>query len=130
NERIVAYLFLPKIGKPPYQTVVYFPHSGGLALRSFEQAEMSYLGFLVKAGRALLFPMYKGTYERRVAAGAATGLNAVRDMQIQQVKDLGRSLDYLQTRPDIAHDALAYFGVSMGATRASVALAIEPRFKT
>ena len=68
NERIVAYLFLPKHVAPPYQTVVYFPHSGGLILDSFQQAEMAYLGFLVKSGRALLFPMYKGTYERRLKA--------------------------------------------------------------
>src|SRR6202171_2501037 len=26
NERVIAYLFLPKGGSPPYQTVVYFPH--------------------------------------------------------------------------------------------------------
>jgi hypothetical protein len=34
---------------PPYQAVVYFPHSGGFVLDSFQQAEMAYLGFLVKA---------------------------------------------------------------------------------
>ena len=68
GERVVAYLFLPKNARPPYQTVVYFPHAGGLALDSFQQAEMAYLGFLVKSGRALLFPMYKGTYERRLKA--------------------------------------------------------------
>jgi eukaryotic-like serine/threonine-protein kinase len=38
-------------------------------------------------------------------------------------------MDYLLTRPDIAHDKLAYFGVSLGAGRASIALAIEKRFK-
>src|SRR5262249_45339070 len=77
NERVPAYLFLPKTAHPPYQTVVYFPHSGGFALSRFEQAEMSYLGFVVKAGRALLFPMYKGMYERRIA-GETLGPNALR----------------------------------------------------
>jgi serine/threonine protein kinase/formylglycine-generating enzyme required for sulfatase activity/dienelactone hydrolase len=129
RERISAYLYLPKNAKPPYQTVVYFPHSGGFALRRFEQAEMSYLSFLVRAGRALLFPMYKGIYERRIA-GFQPGPVAVRDGVIQQVKDLRRSLDYLSTRSDIASERLAYFGVSYGGRLAAVVLAVESRFKT
>jgi dienelactone hydrolase len=115
--------------RPPYQTVVYFPHAGGLVLDSFQQAEMAYLGFLVKSGRALLFPMYKGTYERRLKAPLA-GPNALRDLMIQQVKDVGRSIDYLRTRPDIAGDRLACSGVSMGATIAPIVLAVDRRFKT
>jgi formylglycine-generating enzyme required for sulfatase activity/dienelactone hydrolase len=129
NERVIAHLFLPKTAHPPYQTVVYFPHSGGFALSRFEQAEMSYLGFIVKAGRALLFPMYKGMYERRIA-GETPGPNAIRDQYIQRIKDLRRSLDYLATRSDLDSDNLAYFGVSYGAKVASVALAVEQRFKT
>ena len=93
GERVPAYLFLPKNSRPPYQTVVYFPHSGGTMINSFQQAEMAYLGFLVKAGHALLFPMYKGMYERREKAPG--GPNAVRDLVIQQVKDVSRSIDYL-----------------------------------
>ena len=129
GERVVAYLFLPRNARPPFQTVVYFPHAGGLALDSFQQAEMAYLGFLVKSGRALLFPMYKGTYERRLKAPLA-GPSALRDLMIQQVKDVGRSIDYLRTRPDIAGDRLAYVGVSMGATLAPIVLAVDRRFAT
>jgi eukaryotic-like serine/threonine-protein kinase len=128
DERIIAYLFLPKQTPPPYQTVVYFPHAGGTVLRSFEQGEMSYLGFVVKSGRALLFPMYKGTYERRLAT-PTTGPHALRDVTIQRIKDLRRSIDYLETREDIALDRLAFFGVSLGAKLGSIALAVEPRFK-
>jgi dienelactone hydrolase len=129
GERIPAYLYLPKNAKPPYQTVVYFPHSGGTLVSSFQQGEMAYLAFLIKAGRALLFPMYQGMYERRPPQ-PPSGPNALRDLVIQQVKDLRRSLDYLETRPDIAADKLAFFGVSLGGNRASIILAVEPRFKT
>jgi len=128
GERIVAHLFLPKNAKPPYQTVVYFPHSGGEYLRSFQQSEMSYLGFIVKGGRALLFPMYKGTYERRLETAPA-GPNERRDLTIQQVKDLQRSVDYVMSRRDLDHERLAYFGVSLGARLGAIALAIEKRFK-
>ena len=34
DERIPAYLFLPKHAKPPYQTIVYFPGSGVISQRS------------------------------------------------------------------------------------------------
>ncbi len=129
GERIVAYLFLPRNARPPYQTVVYFPHSGGEYLRSFEQSEMNYLGFVVKGGRALLLPMYKGTYERRLER-APEGPTARRDLTIARMKDLQRSIDYLRARPDIDHDRLAYFGVSLGARLGSLALALEPRFRT
>lgn len=127
NERIVAYLFLPKNAKPPYQTVVYFPHSGGEYLRSFQQSEMNYLGFIVKGGRALLLPMYKGTYERRLAR-APDGPNARRDLMIQRMKDLQRSVDYLETRSDLDRPRLAFFGVSLGARLGAIALAVEQRF--
>jgi len=92
TERIIAYLFLPRTAVPPYQTVVYFPHGTSLLLRSFEKAEMSYLGFIVKAGRALLLPMYKGTYERRFVP-PVSGPNAVRDATIQQIKDISNSIN-------------------------------------
>jgi formylglycine-generating enzyme required for sulfatase activity/dienelactone hydrolase len=129
GERIPAYLFLPRHVSPPYQTVVYFPHSGGEYLRSFEQSEMNYLGFIVKAGRALLFPMYKGTYERRLER-PPDGPNARRDLMFARMKDLQRSVDYLFSRRDIDHDRLAYFGVSLGARLGNISLAIEKRFKT
>jgi dienelactone hydrolase len=109
--------------------VVYFPHSGGDYLQSFEKSEMNYLGFLVKSGRALLFPMYKGTCERRLER-PPEGPNARRDLAIARMKDLQRSMDYLLTRTDVDRDRLAYFGVSLGARLGSISLAVEPRFRT
>src|SRR5438093_13623589 len=100
-----------------------------MVLRSFEKAEMGYLGVIVKAGRALLLPMYKGTYARRLVP-PPSGPNAVRDVTIQRMKDLRRSVDYLHTRRDIDRERLAYFGVSMGAREGAIALAVEKRFKT
>jgi eukaryotic-like serine/threonine-protein kinase len=39
NERMVAYLFLPKTFEPPFQTIIYYPHSGALEQRSSENVE-------------------------------------------------------------------------------------------
>lgn len=44
--------------------------------------------------------------------------------------DLGRSIDYLQTRSDIDARKLAYYGVSMGAAQGARMIAVEPRFRT
>ena len=54
---------------------------------------------------------------------------ALRDRRTMQVKDLGRTLDYLATRPDIDSSKLAYLGLSAGATLAPIFLATQPQFK-
>jgi dipeptidyl aminopeptidase/acylaminoacyl peptidase len=128
NERVTAYLFLPKDAVPPYQTVVFFP--GGYAFRSGSSENLStkYVDFLILSGHAVLYPVYKGTYERGGGLPVA-GPNAVRDRRIQQSRDLGRSIDYLETRPDIDRERLAYYGLSTGASVGPVLTALEPRLK-
>jgi dienelactone hydrolase len=136
NERIIANLFLPKNFKPPYQTVIYFPGRGSMFHESSKDIEQYYefpvyLSFLIKSGRAVLYPVYVGTFERRNEAGAyrGGGLHAHRDWKIQLVKDFARSIDYLESRDDIDHDKLAYYGMSWGSVTAPVILAIENRLK-
>ena len=43
--------------------------------------------------------------------------------------DLGRSVDYLESREDILHDQLAYYGSSLGAAWGPVLLSAEGRFQ-
>jgi dienelactone hydrolase len=52
-----------------------------------------------------------------------------RDHMIAWSKDLGRTLDYLETRSDIRRDALAYLGLSWGSQVAPIMLAVNDRFK-
>ena len=44
-------------------------------------------------------------------------------------KDIGRSIDYLETRRDIDRARLAYYGFSLGAVLGPIFTALEPRFK-
>ena len=44
-------------------------------------------------------------------------------------KDLARSVDYLETRPDVRHDQVGYVGISWGAVMGPIMLALEPRLK-
>ncbi len=138
GERMCAHLFLPKGVAPPLQTVVYFPGSGVRGVTAFEPwrghvaADSPYVDALVKSGRAVVYPIYKGTFERSdVLEYEKNGdLPAWRrDQMIMWVKDLNRSVDYLETRKEFALEKLAYFGFSWGVEVAPVALAGESRFR-
>ena len=50
-----------------------------------------------------------------------------RDHMIMWAKDVGRSVDYLESRPDIAKDKIGFIGFSWGAELAPLLLAVEPR---
>ena len=128
GERVPAHLFLPRNASPPYQTVVYWPSGEALALRTSADLRMKHIEFLLRSGRAVLQPIYKATYERHVAPTGG-GPSKERDVIIQAAKDLGRSIDYLETRADIDHGRLAFYGLSFGAIVAPPLLAIEHRFK-
>ncbi len=127
DERVPAYVFLPTRSPPPWQTVVYMPSSAAFQLQSSDNlADMTMLGFIVRSGRALVYPVYKGTYERRHEE-ASTGPAGVRQRTIWLTQDLRRTVDYVESREDLRSDALAYLGVSLGAEIA-VPVAIEKRF--
>jgi dipeptidyl aminopeptidase/acylaminoacyl peptidase len=122
-------VFLPRNAARPYQTILYFPGATAQRERTSENLELRRVDFLVRSGHAVVYPVYKGMYERYLAS-APTGPNDRRDLRIQWIKDVGRSLDYMETRADLDHGNLAFFGVSLGANVGSMLPAVEPRFKT
>lgn len=127
NERMAAYLFLPKSTKPPYQVVVFSPWaSASQPANSDTLVCMEWLDFVIKSGRAVLYPVYQGTYERKVPPIASD--IALRDLTVMRVKDLRRSVDYLETRTDIRKDQIGYYGASLGAVYGPY-LALEDRVR-
>ena len=66
TERLIVHLFLPHEAAPPYQPVIYWPTGGAVMVRAVVWPTDEYLAFLIKSGRALVCPVYKGTYERKV----------------------------------------------------------------
>jgi serine/threonine protein kinase/formylglycine-generating enzyme required for sulfatase activity/dienelactone hydrolase len=131
NERAIAYLFLPKNAKPPYQTVIFFPGSNALLLRKFSMYPTSALDGLLRSGRAVIFPIYKGTYERGdgMESDVATTSNTWRDHVVMWVKDASRAIDYIQSRPDLDRDKIAYYGYSWGAEMGAIVPAVDTRIK-
>jgi len=131
GERMMAYLFLPTTGKPPYQVVVEFPGSGAISTRSSESLDLGRLDFLPKSGRAVILPIYKGTYERGgdLHSDYAEETAAYKDYVIMWAKDLARSIDYLETRKDIDAGRVAYYGLSWGGGLGAIMPAVEKRIK-
>jgi serine/threonine protein kinase/cephalosporin-C deacetylase-like acetyl esterase len=139
DERVITWLFLPRNAAPPYQAVIYWGGDGPLFQRSSKDIEDYYevqmfFSFLVKNGRAVFYPVYKGFFERGNDAltyilEADQSTHKWAEVFIQQVKDLRRCIDYLEIRPDIDSKKLAYYGMCWGATVAPAILAVEERLK-
>ena len=127
SRRITAYVFLPRGVSPPYQTVVFFPGSSAFFHRSSETLDTPFLfDFLPKTGRALVYPIYLGLHEGRAVNPTP---HEWRDRVIHWSKDLGRTLDYLTSRPDVDKERLAYYGFSLGAGVGPIFDAIDGRFR-
>jgi eukaryotic-like serine/threonine-protein kinase len=115
GDRMAAYLFLPKRVRPPYQTVLFFPSARVMLLPpdSSELGDTKFFDYIVQSGRAVMYPIYEDTYERRIKyslPGGAQNVNLTTDWY----KDAARSMDYLNTRSDIDSSRVGYLGVSMG----------------
>lgn len=130
DERVIAYLYLPKKGSPPYRTMVFFPGSFAQRTKEYDGSGFPNYGFLLKNGYAVLCPVYKGTYERSFdLSGLEVESHAYTDLNIQVVQDYMRSMDYLESRPDIDTTKIGYLGYSWGSAIASILLAVDKRAK-
>jgi eukaryotic-like serine/threonine-protein kinase len=131
GERMTAYLFLPPAGKPPYQVVIFFPGSAAIDGGSSASLDRDDFYFLQRTGRAVLYPIYKSTFERGddLHTDSPSKTTSWKDHVIMWEKDLSRSIDYLETRPDIDVGRLAYYGVSWGGAMGAILPAVEKRIK-
>ena len=134
GERMAVYLFLPKHVRPPYQTVLFFPsarvydiadNKNGTAL-----GDLQFFDYVIQSGRAVAYPIYQDTYERRLRYSLPGGSQAIQ-LTTDRYKDAARTLDYLATRSDIDNSKLAYLGVSMGAAEGvTYSTLLQDRLKT
>jgi DNA-binding winged helix-turn-helix (wHTH) protein/predicted esterase len=134
DERLLIRLHLPDRAEPPYQAVVWWGGVQQFTLTSIthdDPVNGEALASLVKSGRAVVQPIYAGSFERN---DGRTQLrrqrpNTERELHFQCFKDVGRTLDYLAERPDIDGGRVAYAGASLGASVAPYVLAFEDRFR-
>jgi dienelactone hydrolase len=89
----------------------------------------------MKSGRAVAQPIWKGAFFRDDSLFSfhwrtlPHESSAYRDITLQWHKDLSRTIDYLETRPDIDAEKIGYYGLSWGGRAATIALATQPRLK-
>lgn len=140
GERMVLYVFRPaEEATRPRQAVLYFPGSNVFTASSFTESgsptnragPRTRTALVVRSGRVLAFPVIDGSYERTddFVYPLQDESNAYRDRVISWYRDLGRSLDYLETRSDVDAESIAYFGHSLGGRMGAIMLALEPRLK-
>ena len=135
GERLPIHLYLPKKVKPPFQVILYFPGSNAIRVSSSENVSPEAFGFdsLLMSGRAVAFPVYKYTFERRdpkVTSSWPVPTRAYRTWVQQVVLDARRTLDYLESRGEIDRSRMAYFGNSWGARLGPITIALDSRLKT
>jgi hypothetical protein len=131
GERLTTFVFLPRGVDEPHQTIVYFPGSSAIYRRSYDELSIDRLDFVLRSGRALVYPVYRGTFERGtdLRSDIQDESNFWRDHVIAWTKDFRRSIDYLGTRGDIDMDRLAYLGISWGGAVAPMMLALDDRIR-
>ena len=132
GERMSGRLFLPRTGGGPFQTILFWPGSNALFLRTFSAAYWwQFIDYLVNSGRAVFVPIYKSTYERGdgFQSDIPSQTAAFRDHVAMWVKDARRSIDYLVTRADIDSARIGYYGISWGGAMGAFVPAVEPRIR-
>lgn len=132
GERLDVVLFIPARSRPPYQPVVFL---GGLDVvlepKSLDAIQLGFgampLDFIVRSGRAFVVPAYQGTFNRfKAPMNPIDRLRTTREW-IDRRWDLGRTIDYLETRSDMDTSKVGYVGVSFGASYGLPLVATEPR---
>ncbi len=131
GDSLLLYLYLPRRAPHPAPAVVFFPPGSAITLPVPPDAQTSLFDFILKSGRAVVYPVYKGTYQRRdsLQSDASDSSRFYRDHVVMWGKDLRRAVDYLETIPEVTTAQLAYYGVSWGGEMGGLMPAIEPRIK-
>ncbi len=147
GERVPAWLFLPKAGRPPYPAVLCHhahamqyhvgkdgPAGLGGSYDAPSALELARRGYVTLAPDALCFRerqdphgrLKASAYEKfetgwRIAAGAT--------LQGKYVWDARRALDYLETRSEADRDRFGMVGHSMGGQQALFTAAADTRIR-
>ena len=131
GERLTLYVFPPDTGTPPHPVIVLFPGSNAIHTRVFNPVDVRRVDFLIRSGYAVVLPVYKGTYHRggELHSDYPSETALYRDHVIAWGRDLGRTIDYVESRPDLDAARIGYFGLSWGGYLGAVMPAIEKRIR-
>jgi dienelactone hydrolase len=128
NDRVPAYLYVPKSTSGPLPAVLLQYGSGGNKKTDYIVAigkQFVARGFIVLTIDA------PNTGERRDKDPKSVGLLGLagNDQIMQYCGDYSRAIDYLGTRPDVDKDRIGYVGISWGAITGITFVAYDDRVK-
>jgi formylglycine-generating enzyme required for sulfatase activity len=128
GERIELLLYLPDSNASRHRVMIFWPSALAKLLASLDDFRL-HLDFMLRAGWAVAMPVFEQTFHR--GDGRFVSYRAVsgRDLTIRHVREMRRAIDYLETRPDMDTESLAFYGFSWGAALGPIALTAEPRLK-
>jgi len=132
-DSILLYFYAPKGAAPPYQTLVYVPGGSVFCCQTVPDETEWAIGPTIQAGRAVLVVVMKGMLERGFEPGfqnPETISVLFRDLMVQQATELRLGIDYIETRPDVDADKLAYVGLSFGGGSRLAFSVVDARYKS
>ncbi len=140
GERFEFHLFFPasKYAISPYQAVIHFPGIGGFRSLGTLNAvgvltsNVFLLGDIVRSGRVLVLPQWAGSFERWddfLSQPGEQGLRSKSAKLREWTAELGKIIDYLESRPEIDNSRIGYYGYSFGGSTALPLLALENRIR-
>jgi dienelactone hydrolase len=136
GERGAALLYIPRNVEPPFETVIFWPGTGTIGNQSVDENYLSAFDFIVRSGRVVVQPIFKGTFDRDDANFSITydrlwgtpessKSTWYRDLTIEWLQELSRTIDYLEIREDTNTDRLGFYGFSWGGWIAPIVLVVE-----
>ena len=133
-EPATLYIVRPRAQTQPLQPIVYAPAANCCVVKRPNREaleQMQDAGYVVDGGRALIIPIWSGSYQRFVPPSRSPELRADREREaaLDWQRDIRIVIDYLETRPDIDAKRTGFVGASIGAFGQGIVLALEPRLK-
>lgn len=132
GRQAVVYVVKPSESPDVVQPVIYMPHAAALQKTANRQllTHVPYLDFIVRAGRALVIPVWDYTAQRYEGLPDDPDARAdrMRRTALAWYEDAATTIDYLEARKDIDASDVGFVGTSYGAFKSPIFLAIEQRF--
>jgi pimeloyl-ACP methyl ester carboxylesterase len=133
-EPVTLYIVRPRSHVKPLQPIVFAPAANCCLLKRPNREALELLqdaSYVVDGGRALIIPIWSGSYQRfqPPAANAQLRVDRERDLALAWRRDIRVVLDHLETRSEIDSQRAGFVGASIGAFGQGIVLALEPRLK-
>lgn len=135
NTSFALQLLLPAKRQSPPGVIFYMPHAGEFIVPVTTSAFDPKIGgvpmdFLLQSGWALAVVAFDGAYERQWSVERSRSTSVAEGVRLRQRhwrEELGRAIDYLETRDDVDTSRIGWFGISFGAAAMLPLLAVERR---